>query len=626
MVTRFVFDLDGTLTQVETLPLIAKTFKIEGEIAELTKATIAGTVPFMESFIDRVNLLVNIESNQISKILEQVPIDETLLSFILDHQESSAIATGNLFEWIRLLTAKFKCDVHASESIATSPGTLKLTNILRKEDVVRRYQEMGDLVVFVGDGNNDAEAMRIADVSIACGLVHEPAMSVMQMADYVVYETGALVRLLHQIADPPEHGKSIVISAAGVGSRLGLGKTKALVSLYGRSLISRQLAFFAGVDDIRVVVGYQYREMISEVLKSRKDVIFVFNHDYFNTKTGASLYLGARHANATVIAWDGDLVIHPDDIRTCLDSHDEFLGVSTLSTGDSVRASVDSFGMVTAISSTVGEFNWTGPASLHRNSIRFTKGHVYEQIQHLLPLPARIVRAIDIDTHEDFQIALDLIRSWSPGNDAIQGYYNQLAREISDPQQTRNKSLDFSPYDIQLLKRFACENCALLDLGSGTGLTINSVVDDFSKVVAVEKYPEFSKFIVNQPNMTIINSDLRHFQTQLKFDVVSAFGVMNFFSTNEASMLYQRIRSWMVPMGTLIIKNQMGKWEDVIVDEMSLELGVKYFSEYRSVKHESLLLGDAGFSVEEVIDPYPDEYHRWENTRFLALVCRPIER
>jgi hypothetical protein len=69
----------------------------------------------------------------------------------------------------------------------------------------------------------------------------------------------------------------------------------------------------------------------------------------------------------------------------------------------------------------------------------------------------------------------------------------------------------------------------------------------------------------------------------------------------------------------------MGKWEDVIVDEVSEELGVRYFSEYRSVKHESVLLGDAGFSVEEVIDPYPDEYHRWANTRFLALVCRIAE-
>lgn len=625
MATRFVFDLDGTLTEVETLPLIAETFKIGQEIAKLTEETIAGTIPFMESFIDRVNLLSSIDPTQISELLEQVPVNEELLAFIHEHQKSSAIATGNLFEWVNLLVSKFKCTVHASESTQTSLGILKLTNILRKEDVVRQYQDLGDQVVFVGDGNNDAEAMRIADISIACGLVHDPSGSVMQMADYAVYDTGALIRLLNQIANPPETGKSIVISAAGVGSRLGLGKTKALLSLHGRTLISRQLAFFSGIDDIRVVVGYQYQDVISEVLKSRKDVIFALNHDYFHTKTGASLYLGARHANATVIAWDGDLVLHPEDIQKCINTDFEYLGVSTLSSVDAVRASVDRSGMVTAISRTAGEFDWSGPASLHRDSIRFTKGHVYEQIQHLLPIPAQIVRAIDIDTHEDFQIALDLIRSWSPGNDAIEGYYEQLASEISDPRQTRNKSLDFSLFDIQLVKRFASDSYALLDLGSGTGLTINAVSDDFSEIVAVEKYSEFSKFIVKRPNMTVINSDLRHFQTDLKFDVITAFGVMNYFSTSEARLLYQRIRTWLVPTGTLIVKNQMGKWEDVIVDEVSLELGVRYFSEYRSVKHESVLLGDAGFSVEEVIDPYPDEYHRWANTRFLALVCRLVE-
>jgi choline kinase/phosphoserine phosphatase len=625
MAIRFVFDLDGTLTEVETLPLIAETFKIGREIAKLTEETIAGTIPFMESFIDRVNLLSSIDPTRISELLEQVPVNEELLAFIQQHQNSSAIATGNLFEWVNLLVSKFKCTVHASESTQTSLGVLKLTNILRKEDVVRQYQDFGDQVVFVGDGNNDAEAMRIADISIACGLVHEPSGSVMQMADYAVYDTGALIRLLNQIAHPSETGKSIVISAAGVGSRLGLGKTKALLSLHGRTLISRQLAFFSKIDDIRVVVGYQYQDVISEVLKSRKDVIFALNHDYFHTKTGASLYLGARHANATVIAWDGDLVLHPEDIQKCINSDFEFLGVSTLSSVDAVRASVDRSGMVTAISRTAGEFDWSGPASLHRDSIRFTKGHVYEQIQHLLPIPAQIVRAIDIDTHEDFQTALDLIRSWSPGNDAIEGYYEQLASEITDPRQTRNKSLDFSPFDIQLVKRFASESHALLDLGSGTGLTINGVSDDFSEIVAVEKYSEFSKFIVKRPNITVINSDLRHFQTDLKFDVITVFGVMNFFSTSEARLLYERIRTWLVPTGTLIIKNQMGKWEDVIVDEVSVELGVRYFSEYRSVKHESVLLGDAGFSVEEVIDPYPDEYHRWVNTRFLALVCRLVE-
>ena len=49
--------------------------------------------------------------------------------------------------------------------------------------------------------------------------------------------------------------KSVVISCAGIGSRLGLGLTKALVQINGRSLISWQLELFKDVEDIRIVIG-----------------------------------------------------------------------------------------------------------------------------------------------------------------------------------------------------------------------------------------------------------------------------------------------------------------------------------------------------------------------------------
>ena len=72
--------------------------------------------------------------------------------------------------------------------------------------------------------------------------------------------------------------KSVVISCAGIGSRLGLGLTKALVQINGRSLISWQLELFKDVEDIRIVIGFQANDIIEEVRKHRQDVIFIFNH------------------------------------------------------------------------------------------------------------------------------------------------------------------------------------------------------------------------------------------------------------------------------------------------------------------------------------------------------------
>ena len=54
---------------------------------------------------------------------------------------------------------------------------------LRKEQIVEQYKALGETVVFIGDGNNDIEAMRIADVSIASGLTHKPAKSILTVTD-----------------------------------------------------------------------------------------------------------------------------------------------------------------------------------------------------------------------------------------------------------------------------------------------------------------------------------------------------------------------------------------------------------------------------------------------------------
>ena len=52
--TQFIFDLDGTITQEETLPLIAEHFGVTAEIEALTEKTVRGNIPFVESFIRRI--------------------------------------------------------------------------------------------------------------------------------------------------------------------------------------------------------------------------------------------------------------------------------------------------------------------------------------------------------------------------------------------------------------------------------------------------------------------------------------------------------------------------------------------------------------------------------------------
>ena len=117
--------------------------------------------------------------------------------------------------------------------------------------------------------------------------------------------------------------KTIVISCAGMGTRLGIGSTKALIDIDGKPLIIRQLELLKDFDDIRIVVGYQMEKVIEVVNSYRKDILFVFNHDYRNTGTGGSFSRAIKHAAELVVSLDGDLLVHPDDLMRVLHSDKE---------------------------------------------------------------------------------------------------------------------------------------------------------------------------------------------------------------------------------------------------------------------------------------------------------------
>jgi len=197
--TKFIFDLDGTVTKQETLPLISKHFNIQNEIDNLTMETVKGNIPFVESFIRRVYILGQLPINEVSELLEGVELYSKITDFISQHSENCIVATGNLECWIDKLTKKIGCCCYCSDGIIENNKVLKLTSILKKENLVKRYQSEGEKVVFIGDGNNDVEAMRLADVSIGSGLTHMPANSVLSIANYLIFNEEALCRQLNQL-------------------------------------------------------------------------------------------------------------------------------------------------------------------------------------------------------------------------------------------------------------------------------------------------------------------------------------------------------------------------------------------------------------------------------------------
>lgn len=409
---KFLFDLDGTVTSQETLPIIANHFGCVEQISELTARTVQGNVPFIESFIRRVNILGKYSVSETSDLLSAVTLYPQIAAFIEAHKEDCVIVTGNLTCWCEGLFKKIGCQCYGSVAECEDDKVIKLKTILRKEQIVDQYKALGETVVFIGDGNNDLEAMRHANISIATGLTHNPAQSLMSICDYVIFNETALVRQMKQLCGEYSTEKSVVISCAGIGSRLGLGLTKALVQINGSSLISWQLKLFKDVKDVRIVIGFQGGEIIQEVRKYRDDVIFCYNHRYFETKTGASYYLGARHANLETLEWDGDLLVHPDDVEKLLATSGEFICYADKTSDDAVFVQTNEKGDVLCFSREQGDYEWTGPACMDKQHLTYSTQNVFNMFEPLCPMRGIKVRAYDIDTYNDYIRVSEITKDW----------------------------------------------------------------------------------------------------------------------------------------------------------------------------------------------------------------------
>lgn len=196
---KFLFDLDGTLTLKETLPVIAEHFGMEEQIVPLTQQTVQGIVPFAEGFKKRVNILRQFSVAEISRLVSTVPMHPLLLQFIHQHQADCIIVSGNLDCWCQSLLEMINCKYYCSEAIVEDDKVVDIRQLLDKKDIVRTYQNQGEYVVFIGDGHNDLEAMRQADLAIVSGLTNTPSPSLLSIADQVFFDEKELYDFLVQL-------------------------------------------------------------------------------------------------------------------------------------------------------------------------------------------------------------------------------------------------------------------------------------------------------------------------------------------------------------------------------------------------------------------------------------------
>lgn len=138
---------------------------------------------------------------------------------------------------------------------------------------------------------------------------------------------------------------TVIICYAGMGTRLGIGTTKALLHVDGKPLIIHQLERLSSFDDVRIVVGYQADKVIETVNSYRKDIMFVFNNRYNSTSPSESRIKGMINSRDYVLSIDGDIMIEPDDFDKLTEIDGEFMAVSDVHSEEPVLVEVSRTGM-----------------------------------------------------------------------------------------------------------------------------------------------------------------------------------------------------------------------------------------------------------------------------------------
>lgn len=215
--------------------------------------------------------------------------------------------------------------------------------------------------------------------------------------------------------------KNAVIAAAGLGSRLGLGMPKAMISVNNSTILGRLIDMLSEhVENIVVVVGYR-EELIAEYCQNHyRHVILVRNPDYATTNTAQSMEMGAQYLQGKTIFLDGDLLVEKKSLATFISlasRKDLLLGVAMLKTEQPVYASCmqqdDDYLAIHSFSRTEkSPYEWAnlfvGDSAVLNNA----KGYVFEKLAENSNLLAAIINVEEIDTPEDLKRSEMVIREW----------------------------------------------------------------------------------------------------------------------------------------------------------------------------------------------------------------------
>jgi choline kinase len=207
-----------------------------------------------------------------------------------------------------------------------------------------------------------------------------------------------------------------VIAAAGMGSRLGMGMPKALVSIEGKTLLSRLIETLElRIKTICVVVGYREDLIIDYCAQHHRNVIIARNPDFATTNTAASINIGSRLMKGKIIYLDADIVCDRASLIGFIDvakNTELLVGVCRTHSENPVYVSVEdnlldkTTGTITGFSrEKKSPYEWANIFVASNSFLKEASNFVFEEINKKLPCDCHLLNSHEIDTESDLQSA-----------------------------------------------------------------------------------------------------------------------------------------------------------------------------------------------------------------------------
>ena len=403
MKNKYIFSLSAILKE-DISSLVCEETK--NSIDSIMQSThVCDKISPQEACAIQINILKY--CNNISTILENAELNEEIINFINKNKEDCYIFTYGLDRWIDKLIKKIGMEDRCFHYRSTNTEFGKVYVYEDGYDINKILKDFNSNIISIGRENIDMILFKNADIKIA----YKPSNSLLNENNFAFYDEKKLCDFLNRTTtNLKKQDNTVIISCAGMGTRLKQQKPKCLVDIEGKSLIQRHLQQFSDVDDLRIVVGYKSDEVINEVLKYRKDVTFVFNGEYMKNGTGASVCRATPYSNQYIITIDGDLIIHPNDINKILKSDKEFAGVCKASTDNPMLTKIEGNNVV-GFSRDEGTYEWTGISRFNVDKLVKGEGHVCGLLESFLPLPYLFLNTKEIDTPHDLECAVKWIKN-----------------------------------------------------------------------------------------------------------------------------------------------------------------------------------------------------------------------